>query len=1379
MAILKIRYLAIFFFLTLMVISCGKKSNETSDESLSLPYGFQTNDKFCKNESFSIIDIFHDDGTLDQFYDSIDGKDTSNLLELVVNNNKSEFIDFSQNFGNLLSNHSDLISTLLTKNIRNTLNLILDRNSTNLSSIFNYTSNSFSDIQAFYNPNAANILTKHFFSFMDSVSEDKSNSISGGKELLEIGYKITKYILDTKTKNEIRDDIQEYVDTLREIDYNKDFTDLSKVLGKITVQADYPLWIDADNYPVKRQMIDIKSHSNTEIGNTVKGIHTLFTHLNDIMMNEEGRFLIQSLIRETAELFNFSSAENNKELIKELIYNLEDYFTKKGENYEIDPVYHQNDHEIFSDTELGGKLKDIFPLIFHLGLRSDRPDALIQDNEWRKQLYPLYQMANYLKNGLRIDPETANIEKSIYTLLKYDYLGRDRTDPASGAYPLSFLEHAAYTICIANNVGWEDGGNLGEIDQDAADNRKFHNHGKYINALSVNDALFSVRTHSILELPNIGSAFLGLFDLTFHEHDGEHISRSFVPFSRDDMGDHQFYYNQNYGALNCLSGPAVGDAGTPSGGSIEKNSTAQNTINSYRPYDPTGREETNIAVIVATHIMRTCINGEGPFYFSDPDAPTVRINGKDYKKYLRPNGKVYALVNKDQKTWDYLYPTDTGDAEDKWTEKIYGYNGKRERFNRYKSSFTSDYYMVKYPMPLGNIYKTASNKEGNLKIVTVKAGAQAQALQFNELISENNHRRACGSPEEALFRNWNWLWFEKKWSIVLPLYLSINLDDFGLGKGTLALGAAFVNFEANGFAGLGNIRKYEKNHVWAKKGEDGASTIPGDYRVEVEAKFIFDALNALGIVDMISEFLIYDLVFDNGTAVPSYLGRNLPSISRQAFPLSPVMDRGNGIKDKQLGSLEFEVGDDIWENRNAIIPIALSLLGGIYDNTITYPDYNTSEDKKHINQGITNVVNKITDIVIPLVYYQKNKGTSPYNCFKPRINGNNMPQCGNHKGDPFLLSSSEMYDEDNIRLNWNGSEEETFYFLPLSMKTPLNVLIDSDINSAGKRLDGILPTIVTETNILTSFMKLLMCDANDSEKLYSSLEQVLTSTRLTKGEVTKIFEGPDRYGESGFQKNVVYPDWLFVECDESSNDAYGACTNFFKSRQEDFILDNAIDSLIGHDRIDDINDGYGLANYPDDKIAIGDDNWKDFEQTYDFLVNLFHSESPYSVTENIINLTEYLFGNGKKYTDNQLSGFLYCIGRIFSQYDVDREKWAYQGDTGFSDLYNLFASSIPSIHDQLKDNTGHNYQDLLIIISELLKNDGLLHYLNDTIDIEYGWEKILKDIEVFLGQDFFKEPAPLWNTVSSLLNDLSAAIENNVDSSKTELIYKNYGFQMN
>ena len=252
-----------------------------------------------------------------------------------------------------------------------------------------------------------------------------------------------------------------------------------------------------------------------------------------------------------------------------------------------------------------------------------------------------------------------------------------------------------------------------------------------------------------------------------------------------------------------------------------------------------------------------------------------------------------------------------------------------------------------------------------------------------------------------------------------------------------------------------------------------------------------------------------------------------------------------------------------------------------------------------------------------------------------------------------------------------------------------------------------------------------------------------------------------------------------MECDESSNDAYGACTDFFKSRQEDFILDNAIDSLIGHDRIDDINDGYGLANYPDDKIAIDDDNWKDFEQTYDFLVNLFHSESPYSVTENIINLTEYLFGNGKKYTDNQLSGFLYCIGRIFVQYDADEEKWAYQGDTGFNDLYNLFASSIPSIHDQLKDNTGHNYQDLLVIISELLKNDGLLHYLNDTIDIEYGWEKILKDIEVLLGQDFFKEPAPLWNTVSSLLNDLSAAIENNVDSSKTELIYKNYGFQMN
>lgn len=1373
-----VKKLIILILLVSTLFACGK-SDEASPTA-SNNYGFQSN--VDRDIEFEILSVMKDGGTLEEVYNALDGKEVSARLDGLMedmdeygNDNIDEFIAFSRNACDLLSDHSDLITKLLNSEVKSILEWLTGNNPDKQVKFFNYSIATSFNINAFYPRGAEMEFTDYFYDFLDRLSEESEDgSKSGMEEMVDMGYKICSYMIDTKTPNEVRDDIQELIDDLLDDDFNEDFVDISKVVGKLLVQADYPIWIDNEGNAVQRKFIDTSIHTNTDVGNVVKGVNTLIKWVNKMMVVKENRDLLAEVLRETTNLFNPELTVQNKKIIKNLIYKIEEHFTSDGKSYQADPLYNRNDEEIYSDAELGQSLREIFPGLVQLMLRSDRDASMMVDNDWRKQIYPVHQMVEYLRN-LKFDPDELDMERSIHDLLKYDLYGNDRTDPDSGAHGISFLENLLFLVGITSNVGWEDGGETGEIDPGAPDSRKEHGHGKSVDAITLNDSLFSIKTHALLELEN-GTSFLGLFDMALRETDGEHISRSYTSFHRDEMENHTFYFDQNYGALNLTAGAGIGDAGTPDGGNLNG---PNKQINSYRAYNPTGRNEYMTSQWVNAWIARTCFNGEGPFYYADPEAETVSINGKTYYKYLRPNGKVYALVNKDSSTWKYLYPTDKGDAEDKDTNKIYDFNNKKQRFNRYKAEWNSDYYMMKYQLLLGNTYQIPTFKDGNLKIESAGKAGNAGCLRFIEAIPENEHRRACASPMEAFYRNYQFLWHEKKIAFIMPLYLSIDFAQLGLGSGKMPLGCAYQIFEGNGLSGLGNVRKFEDNHVWAKKGEKGLSNIPGDYRLEFSASLVLDPIDLGGILGPITESLVYAMVFDVGYANPAIVGKNIPAIARFGFPRSPEIHRGNGVVDKQLGSLEFEVGDEIWEYRNGFLPLFIALLAPIYDNTIGYPEYTDPTYMGNLKHGGKNFIENLTPLLAPLFYYQKDKGEAPYNCWKPRVMGDTGTNVGNHTGNAFLQSSAEFYDNKNKLTQWDGSDEEKKYFLPAEVRTVVNTLFDSDLKDPSKRMDGILPVLLTETKAVTSILKLLLSETNDTDAFPAALEQIFTAVKTTKGEVTKFLEGKDSYGEGGSDKQVKFPNWMFAEGVESSKDIYGAYTEYTACRTEDLIYDDALELLVGRDKIDEINDGYGIANYPDDKPTYDSKEWEDFEDGYDTLVDLLYKDSKYSLVEGIINQTEALFGKGFIYTDDEIKGFLFCIGKLFTKFDTETNKWVYQGEEEYSDIYNLLTKSLPDIHDELKDDTGQNYYDLLTINRDMMKDNGLLKFIIDTVAVEAGWKEVFQDLEIFLDKDFIINTDPLWSTLVDLLGELADALEESKDGEKLEKIYKNYGFQLN
>lgn len=1375
-------------FLAAIGSGCGK--NDTTKPTAENNYGFQSN--VDREEEFEIFSVMKDGRALEEIYNTLDGKEISSLLEGVMeepdengDDNIDEFISFSRTAADLLQDNSDLITKLLNSEAKSILEWLTGNNSEKQVTLFNnYTIATSYSINAFYPSGEEAQFTDYFYDFLDTLSEEAPDgSKSGMEEITDINYKLFSYFIDTRTKGEVRDDIQDIVDDLLDKDFFEDFTDISKLIGKMLIQTDYPIWIDDEGNSIQRKNIDPTVHTNTGVGNVVSGVNLLVKWVNKMMMVKENRDIIAQVIREITNLFNPELAAQNKKILKTLIYNMEDYFTAGGKIYETDPTYNGNDDEIYSNTELGQTLREIFPGLVQLMLRSDREASMMVDNEWKKQVYPIHQMVKYLRN-LKFDPDEIDIERSLFDLLKYDLYGNDRTNPDTGAHAISFLENLLFTVTIGNNTGWEDGGTTGEIDPLAPDSRKDHGHGKTVDYLTLNNCLFSMKTHALLELGEgqgfmgieDGTAFLGLYDMALRPTDGENISRSYNPFHRTEMAESSFYYDQNYGALSFVAGAAIGDAGTPDGGNRTGPPLEMNT---YKAYNPTGRGEIVTAQWVNSWVTRICFNGEGPFYYADPEAKAVTINGKSYYKYMRPNGKVYALVNKDSSTWKYIYPTDKGDAEDESTNKVYDFNEKRERFNRYKAEWDSEYYMIKYQLLFGNTYQIPTFENSDLKIKSAGQAGNAGALHFIEAIPENELRRACSSPMEAFFRNYQWLWHEKKIAFIIPLYLSIDLADLGLGNGKMPLGCAFQVLEGNGLSGLGNLRKFRDNHVWAKKGEKGLSNIPGDYRLSFAASIVTDPIDPFGFIGSITENLIYSTVFDVGGANPSIIGKNIPAIARFSFPRSPTMDRGNGVIDRQLGSLEFKVGDEIWKKKNEFLPVFVSLLSAIYDNTVSYPQYADPEYHGNLKHGGKNFIENLTPLLTPLFYYQKNEGQPPYNNWKPRIQGELESHFGNHIGNNFLQSSAEFYDKDNKLTDWDGCEKEKKYYLPAAVRTPVNTLIDSDLTKASTRMDGILPVVLKETKVISYLVKLLLSETNDTDELPAALEQIMTAIKTTKGEATKFYEGTASYGPGGSGKQVRFPNWMFTRGVEDSKDEYSVYQSFTECRSEDLIFDNALDLLIGADKVDDKNEGYGLANCPDDKPTIHHQGWDDFEDDFDTLVDLLFKDSKYSLIENIVNIIEALLGKEIIYTDEQIKGFLFCMGKLFANYDLEKEKWVYQGEKGYDDIYKLLTGSLPNIHDELKDDTGENYWNLLTISKDMMKPDGLLNFILDTVIVEAGWKEVFEDLEAFLNRDFIINEDPLWSTVAELLTDLADSMEESKDGDKLEQIYRDYGFQMN
>lgn len=1296
------------------------------------------------SSSYKLFNILDDYPSLKDGVESLDQDTFNTKMADSVNANIDDFIVMSDKLTGLISNNGAWDTNPLYDALQS-FRVILER-------IKYQDSNDYESGFTSYSSDLTG--------FLDTAS---TKNLSLSTDLVTIIRTFMNYYKNTYTSEDLEIRMNDLITDLQDPLTKTDLENIFGIVSRLTVQADYPMYqLSSDG------TLNTVSHSTSGtslgLGNAVAGNVSLVKGLNEMIHRDTAaKNELYSIIREIGpaiETTNGVDASNNTNdsghVLKDLISNLEDFCTIGGAVYSSDSRYNTNSSTTYSNTNIQNVFRDFFPGISALLMRDDRSPSYLA--ETAKKKYLIDHMSKAL-GKLNIDWDNAKIEESLYDLIRYDLYGRDRqTD--SDAWGASFIETLLFLGLTGTSGGWEDGGSTGEAGFNPNDT---HGHGANTGFVTLNDAFFSMRTNNTIEIGSSGQ--IGLYQLVFSNncetYYGNIYRNNKTPFTGATASSSTFRYDQNVGAMDFICGPAVGDVGLPTGGANG------GSLNSYVPYCGDGIRENNLTSWVLGWIARACWNGEGPYYYADTNASTLAIDGATYYAYKRPNGKVYAYINKSTSPWTYIYPVDESDPSDTASARYAG-SSKYQRENRFHQSWYTDYYLIHWVDTFGtNRYYAPDGT------YSTNSSTSAARLLYNEK-SFTDTQRACASQEEAVFRNYQWLNTEKKFVLVIPLYAALLTERAG----------AYVMAEANGLAGVTALRKFrniQNDGNWAKDTGTGDSQIPGDYRISVKLK-----TTGMGVISLTT----INSTLGNGSLVPAALSHTGPSLYRLGFPRSPLITNTNYVQNC-LGSQDFIASstDVNWKQRNALLPIVAALVGVL----------NEHSDVSH--HAIRKFLPLLYPPVYPLFHYNKAITGALQQSWLPRITGKDTsnydflyPDC---ELDGFVSSTSDPK-------GWYGGDTVRYYYQPRPITNVFSLLVDSSLNSDGtpqvdrslspmkNRVDGLLPLLTnyssasdrsttnqSPTRFITGIVKLITMFGDSSyddsavvkdndpgtwgtrRRLLYGLEQDLTTCKLMKGTAVSEMETN--------VKKIVFPKWMFTD--------YGM-------RPEDINLDKTLDILIGDNTYangglsvfpDERNSGD--SNYPSDANGGYRENWQNFYDNIAMLKSFTASTGDYTVIDNLINVVDKGIGGVAEgdITDDRADALVHTIGMIMSRYDTTDNKWLVDGESsGFSSIIDLITKELPVILSQFRGN----YSGTLAIGGDMMAPDGFIEYIMKTATTSYTWSDIIDDGCAFLADPVVARDSVFWHDLVDLLNDMASTLKDKEKINMSE-IYENSGFQYN
>lgn len=664
------------------LLSCAE--SEISD--------FQKNSNNTPDDLFEFLEDFP---IIDTAFNSLDEDELIKMMEHSMSSDVASARDAMSRLQYVLDPEEDYFSSQLS-NFRSILDRIIDQDNRDVDPKVGSQYPVYDDSDSTY--------IDGLYGFLDLANQSDAGFAN---DLVAIPGKITAYLRDTFPEGNIANEgtmehvVADLVAHLEE-DTGQSYKSLmghmkENVSSKLLFQNNEDLWLEeeptVDIDPAITVTPDETGGYNLKVGNPTRGIDALLSGLNEVLQNETARDGFFGIFRGIGNAFApLDEVENRdaKAVLKDTFINLEDYFTESNDQNEDDEfvdttfstvntdysskIYSTNSSQIYSNSELRATLREFMSGLMQMTLRSDRYGSILNDydNGTPREEYFLEKLAKNIAS-LGVDPDNMRFEESVYDLIRYDQLGRDRINDSS-ADEVSYLENMLFLGVVSSNSGWEPGGNNAEAGSDDE-----HGHGPFTGILTLADSLFSIKLNRIqIDIPfTSNDVDATLYDKGFNGDD-EHarrISRSRVPFKLSDKDHYQYRYDEASNVLDVFQGNSVGDSGSPTGGNPnwDMDDTGDgDVLNGYHTFSPDGYRARSPS-LASGHLVRACFNGEGPYYYDPALAGEAvdRISNPDGPGYIftyyRPNGKIYVKITKENPTianWTYKYPVDEGDPVD-------------------------------------------------------------------------------------------------------------------------------------------------------------------------------------------------------------------------------------------------------------------------------------------------------------------------------------------------------------------------------------------------------------------------------------------------------------------------------------------------------------------------------------------------------------------------------------------------------------------------------------------------------------------------------------------------------------------------------------------
>jgi len=579
--------------------------------------------------------------------------------------------------------------------------------------------------------------------------------------------------------------------------------------------------------------------------NTKSALATLVSAIADESLIEDRTF--KNKLLETlggiGNMFQFNSGvfpvKSPERVIKELIINLDEYFTVGGNIYQSTPEYQTTGYSY----ELGEVLTQLYIRVRRL---INTPSALIKDNQ-----SPILSLLSESYHSLGFTANFPGVDFSLGKMIAIDAQGRNRAFNLFSD-SINSLDSLLFTLSLVDAYGykWNNNQNAPQITEMTG------------GVITLGDALHSLS--SKMEATDTDSlANLGLVAVlnksAYEAVNNGKVKRNGINYPVD----------MNTPALALLEGESRGPLPYRTSFSQE--------------FDPIYTK--TIPWVLGT-IVETLFSGKAPYY---------NKNRKDSSgNILTFDGKIY----KNSAGNDLIY----------------------------KSSWQTG----KYRIAIRN------NKYVGLGGVEVGASDEGTSFTIHEFnIPESS--RALESDEEAFYKNFQWLLYEKRIVIVIPVLTE------ALGGGIQD--ATYATIIGNGLKGLMNLKPYceltckeQDNGIWLKAkvriktdfktiGDlQNFSQEPGDSVFFLETWGYGLSNPGYGFTDDTVFQQVFRLLFANFSDPSRFYGP-IPAPIKWNFA---VIERLGFWNDVEVSS---SLVNQYWDNRNQLLPLIASLARSFYLQT--------------------------------------------------------------------------------------------------------------------------------------------------------------------------------------------------------------------------------------------------------------------------------------------------------------------------------------------------------------------------------------------------------------------------------------------------------------